>query len=66
MVFHVSVLAQSRHLHVLAVSSFHVSSCLMTVSLSGIAKCLFCVETLASLAERRPLGHIYSLFTCLL
>jgi len=39
------------------VSSFHVSSCLishdwvLTVSLSGIAKCLFCSETLAFLAE---------------
>jgi len=40
-----------------SVSSFHVSSCLMshdcvlTVSLSGIAKCLFCAETLTFLAE---------------
>ena len=50
------------------VSSFHVSSCLMShdcvfiVSLSGIAtgKCLFCAETLAFLAESRPLGP----FTC--
>ena len=45
-----------------SVSSFHVSSCLMshdcvlTVSLSDIAKCLFCVEILAFLAESRPLG----------
>jgi len=44
------------------VLSFHVSSCLMScdcvlsVSLSGIAKCLLCAETLAFLAERRPLG----------
>jgi len=44
------------------VSSFHVSSCLMshdcvlTVSLSDIARCLFCVETLTFLAESRPLG----------
>jgi len=44
-----------------SVSSFHVSSCLMShdcvlaVSLSGIAKCLFGAETLAFLAER-PLG----------
>ena len=28
-----------------------------TVSLSGIAKCLFCVETLAFLAESRPPGQ---------
>jgi len=41
-----------------SVSSFHVSSSLMTVSLSGIAKCLFCVETLAFLAESRPLGPL--------
>jgi len=45
-------------------SSFHVSSCLMsrdcvlTVSLSDIAKCLFCAETLAFLAERRPLDPL--------
>ena len=45
-----------------SVSSFHVSSCLishdcvLTVSLSGIAKCLFCVETLTFLADSRPLG----------
>jgi len=32
----------------------------LTVSLSGIAKCLFCAETLAFLAESRPLGP----FTC--
>jgi len=42
------------------VSSFHVSSCVMTVSwlvsVSGITKCLFCAETLAFLAESRPLG----------
>ena len=41
-------------------SSFHVSSCLMsrdcvlTVSLTDIAKCLFCAETLAFLAQRSP------------
>jgi len=35
--------------------SCHVS-CLMTLSLSGIAKCLFCAETVAFLAESRPLG----------
>jgi len=40
-----------------SVSSYNVSSCLMshdcvlTMSLSGIAKCLFCAETLAFLAE---------------
>jgi len=45
------------------VSSFHVSLCFMshdcvlTVSLSGTAKCLFCDETLAFLAESRPLGQ---------
>jgi len=50
------------------VSSFHVSSCLvshdcvLTVSLSGIAKCLFCAETLAFLAESRPLGQFIALF----
>jgi len=44
------------------VSSFHILSYLMTVSLSGIAKCLFCVETLAFLAERRLLRP----FTCCL
>ena len=44
------------------VSSFHVSSCLMshhcvlTVCLSGVANCLFCVETLAFLAESRLLA----------
>jgi len=31
--------------------------CALIVSLSGIAKCLFCVETLAFLAESRPLGQ---------
>ena len=47
-----------------SVLSFHVSSCLMshdcvlTMSLSGIAKCLFCVETLAFLAESRPLDPL--------
>jgi len=44
----------------------HVSishDCVLTVSLSGIAKCLLCAETLEFLAESRPLG----LFTrCLL
>jgi len=46
------------------VSSFHVSSCLvsydcvLTVSLSGTAKCLLCAETQACLAESRPLGSI--------
>lgn len=30
--------------------------CVLTMSLSGIAKCLFCAETLAFLAECRPLG----------
>ena len=45
-----------------SVLSFHVSSCLvshdcvLTVSLSGIAKCLFCVETLSFLAQSRLLG----------
>ena len=44
------------------VSSIDVSSCLMshdcvlTASLSGIATCLFCAETLAFLAERTLLG----------
>jgi len=44
-----------------SVSSFHVSSCLtfhdcvLSVSLSGIAKCLFCAETLAFLAESKSL-----------
>ena len=71
-VLHVSVLAQSRHLYVLArVSSFHVSSCLMshdcvlTVSLSGIAKCfILCWHTGISCSKSgtRP---IYLLFTCL-
>ena len=43
------------------VLSFCVSSCLilpdciLTMSLSGINKCLFCVETLAFLSESRPL-----------
>jgi len=52
-----------------SVSSFHDSSCLMshhcvlTVCLSGVARCLFCVETLAFLAESRLLA-VY-LLTCL-
>jgi len=37
-------------------TSRHVSWLVLTVSLSGTAKCLFCVETQAVLAERRPLG----------
>ena len=51
------------------VSSFHVPSCLvshdcvLTVSLSGIAMCLFCAETLTFLAERRS---IYLLLTYLM
>ena len=70
-VFHVQVLAQSRHLHVFVLArvlSFRVSSCLtshdcvLTMSLSGIAKCLFCAETLAVFAESRQLGP----FTCCL
>jgi len=63
LVFHVSVLAQSRHLYVLSwlclefVSSYLVShDCVLTVSLSGISTCFFCVETLAFLAEQRSLG----------
>ena len=41
----------------------HVS-CLMTVSLSGIVKCLFCAETLTFLAEVRPQGpFIHCLLT---
>jgi len=49
---------------VLAPSSFHVLSCLMTVSLSGIVKCLFCAEKLAFLAEGRPRGpFIHCLLT---
>ena len=64
MVFHVSVLAQSQHLYVLSslfleflclVIMSHVSR-ILTVSLSGVAKCLFCAETLAHLAESKPLG----------
>jgi len=53
-----------------SVSSFHISSCLMshdcvlTVSLSDIAKCLFRAETLTFLAESRPLGLL--LTRCLL
>jgi len=54
-----------------SVSSLHVLSCLvshdcvLTVSLSGIAKCLFCVETLAFLAESRPVGPFpCCLLTC--
>ena len=46
------VLALSR------VSMSHHVSCLMTVSLSGIAKCLFCIETLAFLTESRPLEMV--------
>ena len=43
--------------------SCHVS-CLMTVSLSGIVKCLFCAETLTFLAEGRPRGpFIHCLLT---
>jgi len=40
--------------------------CALIVSLSGIAKCLFCVETLAFLAESRPLGQftLYILTSC--
>ena len=41
--------------------SRHVS-CLMTVSLSGVANCLFCDETLTFLGESRLLGllrHFY-------
>ena len=51
------------------VSSFHVPSCLvshgcvLTLSLSGIAMCLFCDETLTFLAERRS---IYLLLTYLM
>jgi len=44
---------------VLALSQVSMSrhdSCLMSVSLSGIAKCLFCIESLTFLAESRPLG----------
>jgi len=63
MIIYVSVLAKCWHLYVLlgSVSSFRVSSCLMyhdcvlTMSLSGIAKCLVFVETLAFLAKCRPL-----------
>ena len=68
MVFHVSVLAQSRQLYVLSwlclefwhsVSPCLVShDCVLTVSLSGIARCLFCAETLAFVAESRPLGLV--------
>ena len=73
MFFHVSVLTVSRHLYVsswLVSRVSIVSSCLMsrdcvlTVCLSGIAKCLFCAETLAFLAEIRPLG-LYLLAVCL-
>jgi len=52
-----------------SVLSFHISSCLkshdcvLPVSLSGIARCLLCAETVAFLAESRPLG---SLTHCLL
>jgi len=52
--FSVSVLAVSRHLYVLSCLMSH--DCVLTVSLSGIAKCFFCAETLTFLAERRPLG----------
>jgi len=54
-----------------SVSSFHVSSylmsrdCVLTVYLSGTAKCLFRVETLIFLAESRPLGPFpCCLLTC--
>ena len=30
--------------------------CVLTVSLSGIAKCLFCAKTLSFIVESRPLG----------
>jgi len=38
--------------------SCHISShdCVLTVSLSGIDKCLFFVDALAFIAESRPLG----------
>jgi len=32
--------------------------CVLTVSLSGIVKCLFCAETLGFLAESRSLGPL--------
>jgi len=55
-----------------SVWSFNVSSCLLshdcilTVSLSGIAKCLLCVKTLAFLAASRQLDHllVYLLTYC--
>ena len=59
MVFHVTLVC----LVLARVSSFSVSSCLisrdcvLTVSLSDIAKCLFCAEALAFLAESRPPGQ---------
>jgi len=60
MVFHVTLVC----LVLARVSSFSVSSCLisrdcvLTVSLSDIAKCLFCAEALAFLVEKRPLGPV--------
>jgi len=52
MVFHISVLAQFRVFMSCVVMSHN---CVLSVTVSGIAKCLFCVESLAFLAERRPL-----------
>jgi len=60
----VSVLAQSRHLYVLSwfcllfpcLIIYRVSR-LPWLYLSDIAKCLFCAETLAFLAECRPQGQ---------
>jgi len=58
MVFHVSswLVSQgslSRH-----VSCLMSHDCVLTLSLSDIAMCFFCAETLAFLAEGRPRGPL--------
>jgi len=59
MVFHVSALAQSQHLYALSwlcreFPCLTSHDCVLTICLSSIAKCLFCVETLVFIAESRP------------
>jgi len=49
-----SSLGPESSVHVSVCLTFH--DCVLTVSLSGTAKCLFCAETLTFLAERRRLG----------
>jgi len=43
-------------LSVVSMSRLMSYDCVLTVSLSSIAKCLFCAETLSFIVESRPLG----------